>query len=77
MFGDFARQSKKQDGCLMCIHVAQVPEAIPINDLHCRRFPPTLHRNELDELKPYYPPVGVTNWCGEFQRRKGSIRQIK
>ena len=78
MFERSARQLKEQDTCNTCIHVAMISESAPINDLQCRRFPPTIHKNELDELKMYFPTVRDNDWCGEFQRnKKGRLRLIK
>ena len=71
------KEVKEQDNCLRCIHLAMFAETAPINDLQCRRFPPTIHRNDLDELKMYYPTVGDKDWCGEFQRRTRNPKLIK
>ena len=59
------RMLKEAGTCILCGHCHGKKDG---EDLHCRRFPPTVYYNQLGNVaETKYPGVSTDFSCGEFK----------
>ena len=72
MLGSKSTDPKEDDICRDCTFIATDQN---VRRFQCRRFPPVKYKDETGRLHTNFPPVDPHDWCGEFQRRNGSMRR--